>query len=164
MHWSRPARAPGALCCAPTGDEVNIDAAIVGIGCSKFGRGLPDSQLRLAAVAFKDALADAGLQRRDVDGLSIHLGWPLGVDYDRIVEGLGSGAGEATAWIQGGTHRARWSAARQHVGRPRKPMSQDRTRFAKCRQLRGAAGASQIANAAALQWGTAWGDSFILAA
>jgi len=51
---------------------VNIDAAIVGIGCSKFGRGLPDSQLRLAAVAFKDALADAGLQRSDVDGLSIH--------------------------------------------------------------------------------------------
>jgi acetyl-CoA acetyltransferase len=40
---------------------VNIDAAIVGIGCSTFGRGLPDSQLRLAAVAFKDALADAGL-------------------------------------------------------------------------------------------------------
>jgi hypothetical protein len=32
------------------------------------------------------------------------------------------------------------------------------------RQLRGAAGASQIANAAVLQWGTAWGDSFILAA
>ena len=27
MHWSRPARAPGALYCAPTGDEVNIDAA-----------------------------------------------------------------------------------------------------------------------------------------
>jgi len=89
MHWSRPARAPGALYCAPTGDEVNIDAAIVGIGCSKFGRRLPDSQLRLAAVAFKDALADAGLQRSDVDGLSIHLGWPLGVDYDRIAEGFG---------------------------------------------------------------------------
>ena len=27
MHWSRPARAPGALYCAPTVDEVNIDAA-----------------------------------------------------------------------------------------------------------------------------------------
>ena len=31
---------------------VNLDAAIVGIGSSAFGRGLPDSQLRLAAVAF----------------------------------------------------------------------------------------------------------------
>ncbi len=31
------------------------------------------------------------------------------------------------------------------------------------RQLRGTAGASQIANASVLQWGTAWGDSVILA-
>ncbi len=68
---------------------VNLDAAIVGIGSSAFGRGLPDSQLRLAAVAFRNALSDSGLQRRDVDGLSIHLGWPLGPDYDRIAEGLG---------------------------------------------------------------------------
>src|SRR5262249_1922333 len=89
MHWSRLARARGASYCARTGDEVNIDATIVGIGCSAFGRGLPDSQLRLAAVAFKDALADAGLERSDVDGLSIHLGWPLGGDYDRIAEGFG---------------------------------------------------------------------------
>ena len=59
-----------------------------GSGCSAFGRGLPDSQLRLAAVAFKEALADAGLEREDVDGLSIHLGAPLGVDYDRVAEGL----------------------------------------------------------------------------
>jgi acetyl-CoA acetyltransferase len=68
---------------------MKIDAAIVGIGCSAFGRGLLDSQLRLAATAFKNALADAGLQRSDVDGLSIHLGWPLGPDYDRIAEGFG---------------------------------------------------------------------------
>ena len=86
MHWSRPARLLGASYCARTGDEVNIDASIVGIGCSTFGRGLADSQLRLAATAFKNALADAGLQRSDVDGLSIHLGWPLGPDYDRIAE------------------------------------------------------------------------------
>jgi acetyl-CoA acetyltransferase len=68
---------------------MKIDAAIVGIGCSTFGRGLPDSQLRLAAVALKNALADAGLKRRDIDGLSIHLGWPIGLDYDRVAEGLG---------------------------------------------------------------------------
>lgn len=68
---------------------MKIDAAIVGIGCSVFGRGLAESQLRLAATAFKEALADAGLQRGDVDGLSIHLGWPLGPDYDRIAEAFG---------------------------------------------------------------------------
>lgn len=68
---------------------LNLDAAIVGIGCSTFGRALPDSQLRLAATAFKAALADAGLERRDVDGLSIHLGWPLGPDYDRVAEAFG---------------------------------------------------------------------------
>jgi acetyl-CoA acetyltransferase len=69
--------------------DVKIDAAIVGIGCSPFGRGLPHSQLHLAAIALKEALADAGLERSDVDGLSIHLGSPLGVDYDRVAEGLG---------------------------------------------------------------------------
>jgi acetyl-CoA acetyltransferase len=68
---------------------MKIDAAIAGIGCSAFGRALPDSQLRLAAVAFKEALADAGLERSDVDGLSIHLGWPLGPDYDRVAEAFG---------------------------------------------------------------------------
>ena len=40
-------------------------------------------------MAFKEALADAGLTREDVDGLSIHLGWPLGVDYDRFAEAFG---------------------------------------------------------------------------
>ena len=68
---------------------MKLDAAIVGIGYSSFGRGLPDSQLRLAATAFKNALADAGIERRDVDGLSIHLGWPIGVDYDRVAEAFG---------------------------------------------------------------------------
>ena len=68
---------------------MTVDAAIVGIGCSAFGRGLPDSQLALAAVAFRDALDDAGLRREDVDGISIHLGAPLGVDYDRFAEAFG---------------------------------------------------------------------------
>jgi acetyl-CoA acetyltransferase len=68
---------------------MTLDAAIVGIGTSKFGRSLPESQLKLAATAFKNALADAGLERADVDGLSIHLGWPLGPDYDRVAEAFG---------------------------------------------------------------------------
>jgi len=63
--------------------------AIAGIGHSAFGRFLPQSQLGLAATAFKSALADAGLKREDVDGLAIHMGAPLGLDYDRVAEGLG---------------------------------------------------------------------------
>src|SRR4029077_2838682 len=68
---------------------MNLDAAIVGIGASKFGRGLPESQLALAAVAFKAAVADDGLVRSVVRGLSVHLGLPLGVDYDRVAEAFG---------------------------------------------------------------------------
>lgn len=64
-------------------------ACIVGIGRSRFGRRLPESQLALGAVAFKAALADSGLSRDDVDGLSIHLGSPLGLDYDRVAESFG---------------------------------------------------------------------------
>jgi acetyl-CoA acetyltransferase len=63
--------------------------AIAGVGCSRFGRNLPESQLQLAAAAFKAALADSGLQRDQVDGLSVNLGWPLGLDYDRIAEAFG---------------------------------------------------------------------------
>jgi acetyl-CoA acetyltransferase len=42
---------------------VKINAAIAGIGASEFGRFLPDSQLKLAAKAFKAALEDSGLKR-----------------------------------------------------------------------------------------------------
>jgi acetyl-CoA acetyltransferase len=68
---------------------VKINAAIAGIGASEFGRFLPDSQLKLAAKAFKAALEDSGLKREDIDGLSVHMGWPVGLDYDRIADGLG---------------------------------------------------------------------------
>jgi acetyl-CoA acetyltransferase len=69
--------------------DIRDQAAIVGIGTSEFGRYLPGSQLALGATAFKAALDDAGLPRTVVDGLSIHLGWPLGVDYDRVAEAFG---------------------------------------------------------------------------
>ena len=70
-------------------DIVRDKAAIVGIGRSQFGRFLPESQLKLGATAFKGALADSGLERADIDGLSLHMGWPLGLDYDQIAEAYG---------------------------------------------------------------------------
>jgi acetyl-CoA acetyltransferase len=81
---------------------MKIDAAIAGIGASPFGRFLPDSQLGLAARAFKAALDDAGLHKEDVDGLSIHMGWPVGLDYDRVAEGLGLDIGYVNqSWLHG---------------------------------------------------------------
>lgn len=68
---------------------MKLNAAIVGVGASKFGRFLPQSQLGLCATAFKQALEDSGLERDDIDGLSMHMGSPLGLDYDRVAEGLG---------------------------------------------------------------------------
>ena len=64
-------------------------SAIAGIGMSEYGRVLPDSKLTLAARALELALDDAGLERDDVDGLAVNLGWPLGLDYDRIAEAFG---------------------------------------------------------------------------
>jgi acetyl-CoA acetyltransferase len=63
--------------------------AVVGAGMSRFGRFPDQTPLKLAAEAFKAALADAGLGKDDIDGVAINIGWPLGVDYDRFAEALG---------------------------------------------------------------------------
>lgn len=77
-------------------------AAIAGIGQSAYGRFLPQSQLGLGATALKAALQDAGLEREDVDGIAIHLGWPLGVDYDRVAEAYGLDLRWVTqTWLHG---------------------------------------------------------------
>jgi acetyl-CoA acetyltransferase len=76
--------------------------AIVGIGQSEYGRFLPDSQLKLGAKALKAALVDAGLEREDIDGMAVHLGWPLGVDYDRAAEAYGLDLRWVTqSWLHG---------------------------------------------------------------
>ena len=66
--------------------QLRDQVAIVGIGHSEFGRHLPTSQLGLGAQALRAALADAQLGRKDINGLSLHMGWPLGADYDRMAE------------------------------------------------------------------------------
>ena len=76
--------------------------AIAGIGQSAYGRFLPESQLKLGATALKAALDDAGLRREDIDGIAIHLGWPLGVDYDRVAETYGLDLRWVTqTWLHG---------------------------------------------------------------
>ena len=46
--------------------------AVVGIGQTAFGKGLPDSELSLACQAISAAIDDAGLQPSDVDGLAMY--------------------------------------------------------------------------------------------
>jgi acetyl-CoA acetyltransferase len=69
--------------------QLEGEVAIVGIGQSEFGRYLPTSQLGLGAKALRSALADAQLDRSDIDGLALHMGWPLGADYDRMADVYG---------------------------------------------------------------------------
>ena len=69
--------------------QLNGKVAIVGIGQSEFGRYLPTSQLGLGARALRSALADAQLERSDIDGIALHMGWPLGGDYDRMADVYG---------------------------------------------------------------------------
>ena len=58
--------------------------------------------MRLPPSAFKAALEDAGLERGDIDGLSIHIGWPLGVDYDQVAQAFGLEIGFVNqAWTHG---------------------------------------------------------------
>ena len=88
------------------------DVAIVGIGQSPFGRFLPTSQIGLGAQALREALADAQLDRAEIDGLSLHMGWPLGADYDRMAEVYGL---EVDYVHQGWTHGRFVTSALQHA-------------------------------------------------
>jgi acetyl-CoA acetyltransferase len=92
--------------------DLNGLVAIVGIGQSEFGRFLPTSQLGLGAKALRAALADAGVERRDIDGLALHMGWPLGADYDRIADVYGL---EVDYVHQSWTHGRFITSALQHA-------------------------------------------------
>jgi acetyl-CoA acetyltransferase len=64
------------------------DAVIVGIGAAGPFPRQELSGLRLAADAFLEAVADAGLEPGDVDGLVVNHGQPLGPDYDQFAQYL----------------------------------------------------------------------------
>lgn len=65
--------------------DISRKACIVGIGTSDaFGLVLDRSPLRLQVEGFRAALADAGLEKSDVDGFATAHGAPQGVDYDEF--------------------------------------------------------------------------------
>src|SRR5262245_50507369 len=77
-----PARLPGAAVVGqnrplrqmrrrPMADLIKDKTAIVGIGQTRFGKGIEDTELSLACQAISAAIDDAGLQPSDVDGLAM---------------------------------------------------------------------------------------------
>jgi len=84
-------------------------AAIVGIGATEFSKHSGRSELRLAAEAVRAALADAGLQPSDVDGLvtftmdnnaEIAVARELGVPSLKFFSRIQYGGGAACATVQ----------------------------------------------------------------
>ena len=74
---------------ASTSDLIKDRTAVVGIGQTAFGKGLPDTELSLACQAISMALDDAGIAPSEVDGLASYTLEPnREVDVARSV-GLG---------------------------------------------------------------------------
>src|SRR3954467_3864206 len=62
---------------------------IVGAGASAFERRPDASVFEFADAALNGALADAGLEKPQIDGLIVQVGSPRGADYDGIAETFG---------------------------------------------------------------------------
>jgi len=69
--------------------ELGGKTAIVGVGASRFERRPEVSVYELAGAALNGALADAGLDKAQIDGLIVQVGSPRGADYDGIANTFG---------------------------------------------------------------------------
>jgi acetyl-CoA acetyltransferase len=83
--------------------------AIVGIGATEFSKDSGRSELQLAAEAVRDAIADAGLEPSDVDGLTtftmetnseINVAKTTGIGDLKFFSKIGYGGGAACATVQ----------------------------------------------------------------
>jgi acetyl-CoA acetyltransferase len=64
--------------------------AIVGAASTGFTKANASrTPISMASVVVERALEDAGLSRKDIDGLVVHIGSPRGVDYDLAASQLG---------------------------------------------------------------------------
>ncbi len=88
--------------------DLKNQACIVGVGQSeKFGFVLNKSPVTLQIEALKAALADAGLQRDDIDGFQSAHGFPSGVDYDEFAVLTGCNF----KWVAQFWNHGRWGAS-----------------------------------------------------
>ena len=79
-----------------------MGVAVVGIGTVGFGNMAEESVASMADGAVQAALEDSGLERREVDGLLVHIGSPRGLDYDEMATLLGLEVTFATqTWSHG---------------------------------------------------------------
>lgn len=86
--------------------DMKDQACIVGVGASEWGRVVNKSPILLQAEAFKAALADAGLERDDIDGFSTAHGAPEGADYDEFAAHLGC----TFRWVNQNWTHGRWAS------------------------------------------------------
>jgi len=79
-----------------------MGVAVVGIGTVGFGNMAEESVASMADSAVAAALEDSGLERREIDGLLVHIGSPRGLDYDEMAALLGLEVTFATqTWSHG---------------------------------------------------------------
>jgi acetyl-CoA acetyltransferase len=83
---------------ARAADLIKNKTAIVGIGQTDFGKGLPDSELSLACQAISLALDDAGIEPSEVDGLASYTLEP----YREVDVARNLGLGDITWFSQVG--------------------------------------------------------------
>ncbi len=81
-------------------------AVVVGVGVSEFGRVVDKSPAMLQVTAFRNALADAGLQRDDIDGFVTAHGAPNGMDYDEFAHHTGMNL----RWANQSWSHGRWGS------------------------------------------------------
>ena len=94
-RWVRP---------MPTTEKFEDRVAVTGIGMSPIGRRLMIPPLRLTVAAVKAAVADAGLELSDVDGLSTYPGGPgPGGFAEGGVSALEDALGIRPTWYNGGS-------------------------------------------------------------
>jgi acetyl-CoA acetyltransferase len=77
-------------------------SGIVGVGLAGPFRHQSRPGVELAAQAFHAALADAGLERGQIDGLIVNIGGPAGPDYDQFARFAGLNVSAAfQTWAHG---------------------------------------------------------------